>query len=103
MRHWNAWGIENSAYATEFGDSALKMLDALIGPATPLPCADLEQVIADVPATRLSEHPLVELDSETRLRHARGQSLPDVLSLRGGEVDTFPDGVAFPRSSDDVR
>lgn len=103
MRHWNGWGMENSEYTTEFGDSALQMLDTLIGSAPPLPCADLKQVIAKVPATRLPEHPLVELDGETRVRHARGQSMPDVLSLRSGEVDTFPDGVAFPRSSHEVR
>jgi alkyldihydroxyacetonephosphate synthase len=103
MRHWNGWGVENSAYTTEFGDAALKMVEALIGSATPLPSANLEQAIAKVPATRLPEHPLLELDSETRLRHARGQSLPDVLSMRAGKMDTFPDGVAFPGSSQEVR
>ncbi|MFT5482531.1 MAG: alkyldihydroxyacetonephosphate synthase [Halieaceae bacterium] len=103
MRHWNGWGIVNSEYTTEFGEGAFAMMEALIGPAAPLPCADLDQVIAKVPKTRLPEHPLVDLGCESRLRHARGQSLPDVMSMQGGEVDTFPDGVALPTSNHEVR
>lgn len=103
MRHWNGWGLENSAYTTTLGDSALQVLGSLIGTAEPLPRATLQQVIDKVPASRLPDHPLVDTAAEVRVRHARGQSLPDVLEMRGGGVDTFPDGVAFPESSEEVR
>ena len=50
-------------------------------------------------------HPtaLYSLDAEDRLRHARGQSLPDWLALRSGEFGTFPDAVAFPGNSEEVQ
>ena len=103
MRRWNGWGVDNSEYISSLGDSALPMLEALIGPATPLSQATFEQVVSKVPASRLPQHPLVERESEVRVRHARGQSLPDLLELCGCEVDTFPDGVAFPESTQQVR
>ena len=102
MRLWNGWGNENSEYSTELSAAASDILEKLIGPATPLPEGSLEQVVARVPASRLPDHPLVIRDAETRVRHARGQSLPDVLQMRSAEVDTFPDGVAFPESSEQV-
>jgi alkyldihydroxyacetonephosphate synthase len=103
MRRWNGWGIENSEYITDIGDAALQVLGSLVGTADPLPEATLSQIVDKVPPSRLPGHPLVDTGAEVRVRHARGQSLPDVLELRGGEVDTFPDGVAFPESSEQVR
>ena len=103
MRYWSSWGVEDSTYTTDLKDSAREVLSVLVGEATPLPLASLAEVIARVPDSRLAEHPLVNLGGEERVRHARGQSLPDVLQMRGGEVDTFPDGVAFPESSEQVR
>lgn len=103
MRYWSSWGVENSEYTTDLGEAAQQVLGALVGEATPLPLASLAEVTAKVPASRLPEHPLVNRDGEERVRHARGQSLPDVLQMRGGDVDTFPDGVAFPESSAQVR
>jgi alkyldihydroxyacetonephosphate synthase len=103
MRYWNAWGSENSEYIITLGDGVVPVLGSLIGAAQPLPRATLAEVIDKVPPSRLSEHPLVDTDAEQRVRHARGQSLPDVLEMCSGLVDTFPDGVAFPESSEQVR
>jgi alkyldihydroxyacetonephosphate synthase len=103
MRLWNGWGIENSKYTVNMSDTALETLGAIIGTAEPLPQVTLADVVKMVPPSRLPEHHLVDTDNEVRARHARGQSLPDVLEMRGGEVDSFPDGVAFPESSVDVR
>ncbi len=36
------------------------------------------------------------------MRHARGQSLPDWIALRSGQIKIYPDGVAFPQSEEDV-
>ncbi|MFT5766991.1 MAG: alkyldihydroxyacetonephosphate synthase [Halioglobus sp.] len=102
MRRWNGWGNDGSDYETVLNESARQVLDTLIGESTPLPQATIEQVIAKVPPSRLPQHALVDQQADVRVRHARGQSLPDVLQMRGGEVDTFPDGVAFPESSQQV-
>lgn len=40
---------------------------------------------------------------QERLRHARGQSLPDWIALRYGVVDTFPEGVAYPETDEHAR
>ena len=103
MRLWNGWGNENSELTMELNNGLRGLLQALVGEAKGLPDATLEQVIARVPDTRLAAHALISLDPETRVRHARGQSLPDWIAMHSGEVDTFPDGVAFPESSAQVR
>jgi alkyldihydroxyacetonephosphate synthase len=46
---------------------------------------------------------LISLDAEDRLRHARGQSLPDWLAMRSGDFGIFPDGVALPKTSEQVQ
>jgi alkyldihydroxyacetonephosphate synthase len=65
--------------------------------------ASLEQALSGVPPTRLPPSPLVLTDPESRLRHARGQSLPDWVALRSGRLGALPDGVAFPEDDQQVR
>ncbi|WP_313517762.1 FAD-binding oxidoreductase [Pseudomonas sp.] len=101
MRRWNGWGedtteVELPAHGADF-------LRALIGAGQPLADATLEQVLARVPPSRLPAHPLISLDPEDRLRHARGQSLPDWLAMRSGDFGVFPDGVAFPETAEQIR
>ena len=103
MRLWNGWGNENSELTMELNDGLRELLEALVGPGTSLNQATLKEVISNVPTSRLEDHPLIEADPETRVRHARGQSLPDWLDMHSGNVDTFPDGVAFPESTEQVR
>jgi len=105
MRRWNGWGDEN--FDLELPGEGQAFLAQRIGESRPLPDATLESVCATVPATRLppddSVDKLIDTSPEARVRHARGQSLPDWLAMRSGEFGVFPDGVALPRSSDDVR
>lgn len=103
MRRWNGWGDES--LDMRLPESAVRLLHQWLGQATPLPDAALEAVIAQVPPSRLADdaHPLLETDAETRLRHARGQSLPDWLAMRSGSFGVFPDAVARPESSAQVR
>ncbi|MBT4163950.1 MAG: FAD-binding oxidoreductase [Porticoccaceae bacterium] len=103
MRLWNGWGNENSDLTMELNNGLSMLLQALVGPGTPLPQATLNEVIAKVPPTRLDDHPLINSAAEIRVRHARGQSLPDWLDMHSGDVSTFPDGVAMPESSEQVR
>jgi alkyldihydroxyacetonephosphate synthase len=101
MRRWNGWGDEN--VRVEIPQGALEYLRELIGSGNPPPDASFESVTAAVPASRLPQHPLVDVSPATRALHARGQSLPDWFALRFGRLGRLPDGVAFPESSEDVR
>jgi alkyldihydroxyacetonephosphate synthase len=83
----------------ETGD---QFLAEYVGEAKPLADASLESVLAQVPESRLPEHPLISKDPELRLRHARGQSLPDWLAMRSGRFEYFPDGVALPETREEV-
>ncbi len=100
MRQWNSWG--DSRVSMAIHANARVFLEELLGPGTPLNDATLADVIATVPPSRLPEHPLIDTSPEIRVRHARGQSLPDWLAMRSGRFELFPDGVAFPTSSAQV-
>ncbi|MBK8969923.1 MAG: FAD-binding oxidoreductase [Hahellaceae bacterium] len=101
MRRWNGWGDE--ATAMNLPDNGLGFLKDRIGPGRLLRDITLEEAKAKVPASRLPVHPLIQTDAESRVRHARGQSLPDWLAMRSGEIGCFPDGVAQPQNSTEVR
>jgi len=101
MRRWNGWGDESVSY--DLTKSALGFLSEKIGEARPLPDAMLQEVLDRVPPSRLPEHPLITKSHEERVRHARGQSLPDWLALRSGNLGIVPDGVAHPTTATDVR
>lgn len=101
MRRWNGWGDEHNDFPLK--PSGLAFLRETLGRAQPLPDATLVSVAASVPPTRLAAHPLVDTSAETRLRHARGQSLPDWLAMRSGQFGVFPDGVAEPENAAQIR
>ncbi len=103
MRSWNGWGDEDDA--TTVGAGGRRLLESSVGPGTPPREATLAEVVAGVPPSRL--RPIDDLrltvDRETRVRRARGQSLPDLASLRYGRLDAVPDAVARPAETGDVR
>lgn len=101
MRRWNGWGDEANDFPLK-SDGRAFLRDRL-GEGTPLPEAKLKTVLAKVPKSRLPRHPLISTDPEDRVRHARGQSFGDWVAMRSGEFGTFPDGVAHPTSSSEVR
>ncbi|MGZ6346175.1 MAG: FAD-binding oxidoreductase, partial [Anaerolineales bacterium] len=101
MKRWNGWGNIKTEYPVP--DSARAYLTSLFGTMDPQPDAAFETVLKSVPATRLPSHGLVDSSPETRLTHARGQSMPDWVALRSGRIGAFPDGVAFPNDEEDVK
>ena len=103
MRSWNGWGDEDDA--TAVGAGGRRLLETRIGGGTPPPEATLAEVVATVPPSRLADVADLRLttDAETRVRRARGQSLPDLASLRYGRLDAVPDAVARPHEASDVR
>jgi alkyldihydroxyacetonephosphate synthase len=100
VRRWNGWGDE----AVEVHPSAplRSLLLAAIGPGTPAPEATFTEVCAAVPSSRLPAHAWIDTDPSLRVRHARGQSLPDLIALRSGRGLVFPDGVARPADETEV-
>ena len=101
MRRWNGWGDDANHYPMPPGGQAF--LQDKLGPGRVLPDASLEDVLQTVPESRLPEHPLIDRSPETRIRHARGQSLPDWLAMRSGQFEVFPDGVAIPNTAEEIR
>jgi alkyldihydroxyacetonephosphate synthase len=100
MRRWNGWGDESVNDELPAGGAAA--IERVLGPAVPPRDASLANVVAGVPETRLPRHRLVDADAEVRVRHARGQSLPDWVALRTGRLGEIPDGVAFPNEAAEV-
>jgi alkyldihydroxyacetonephosphate synthase len=100
MKRWNGWGDE--ANKLDLPSTADAFLLAKVGTTTPLVDAQLSDVIKQVPESRLPNHRLINRDPEIRIRHARGQSLPDWLAMRSGDFEHFPDGVSFPENNDDL-
>ncbi|GIC76316.1 FAD-binding oxidoreductase [Moritella sp. F3] len=100
MKRWNGWGDE--ANKLDLPNTADAFLLAKVGTTTPLVDAQLSDVIKQVPESRLPTHRLINRDPEIRIRHARGQSLPDWLAMRSGDFEYFPDGVSFPENNDDL-
>jgi alkyldihydroxyacetonephosphate synthase len=101
MRRWNGWG--DSDIVVPIPPEGPAFLEAHAGSPRPVPDATLASCLEAVPPSRLPPHPLVSTDAPNRLRHARGQSLPDWIALRSGRIDCFPDGVAFPEDEGAVR
>jgi alkyldihydroxyacetonephosphate synthase len=102
MRRWNGWGDE--AESSHVGAGPRRFLETRLGPATGPRDATLAEVVAQVPESRL--HPidsLLDTDPELRVRHARGQSFPDLIALRSGRLEAVPDAVARPATNEDVR
>ncbi len=101
MKRWNGWGDEAILYPLP--ESAKQFLAGLIGEGLALEDADFVDVLTHVEPSRLAPHRLISMDADERVRHARGQSLPDWIALRSGQISAFPDGVAYPKSDQDVR
>jgi len=100
MRRWNGWG--DDSFHLTLPENGSEFLAERVGPGHRLPDADLASVCARVPVSRLPAHPLVAIDEDIRVRHARGQSLPDWLAMRSGDFGCFPDGVAQPETREEV-
>jgi alkyldihydroxyacetonephosphate synthase len=101
MKRWNGWG--DTTHQSHLPAGADVFLETRVGTPTPPKDATQAQVLATVPKSRLSAHPLIKTEPQDRLLHARGQSFADWHALRTGQIGVFPDGVAYPVNEDDVK
>ena len=102
MRRWNGW-IEEGGHPPTIPGGARRLLEAEIGPGTRPVDAALEDVLARLPESRLPGIAGASTDGVDRVRHARGQSLPDWVALRSGRLGRVPDAVVRPASRGEVR
>ncbi|MGZ4493323.1 MAG: FAD-binding oxidoreductase [Nocardioides sp.] len=107
--HWARWG--DPAEAGPLPEAARGLVELAFGAATEHPTTPLADVRLPEPA--LTEDHLaalrgllgaehVHLDHETRVRHTRGKSTPDLLRMRAGDGADAPDAVLTPGSHDEV-
>src|SRR5450830_84006 len=101
MRRWNGWG--DDAAAMDLNEGARAMMNARLGPGLPSRDATREEMLTQVPASRMPSHPLIQTDAATRFSVAMGESFADWIRKRFGALPPVPDGVAFPASSSQVR
>jgi alkyldihydroxyacetonephosphate synthase len=100
MLRWNGYGEETVTYP--LSESASIYFSQILGEAKP-PLDVPRAAILIPPAQSLSHpHALLHFDDDIRLRHALGQSFPDLAAKRFGCFSRFPDAVAFPESDEDV-
>ncbi|TDC71303.1 FAD-binding oxidoreductase [Actinomadura sp. GC306] len=107
---WSGWGDPDRAAPLPEPVAALlrDMLGVRPAERPPAALAGVEP-----PACRLDAADLTALakivgdsgvraDTETRVRHTRGKSTPDLLRIRAGEAADAPDAVVLPASHDEV-
>ncbi len=101
MKRWNGWGDSSIHYPLP--ETSVPFLENKLGTLTPSPDTAWETALRGVPDPAHLTHPLFQTDPETRLLHARGQSLPDWIALRSGRISAYPDAVAYPTTPEDIR
>lgn len=99
-RRWNGWGVEGES--VPLPTSAAAWLEARVGRGTPTPPVAEASLRLPPPRTVPRFVSATAGDDSTRLRHACGQSFPDLVALRSGTVAAFPDAVLFPVAEDEV-
>lgn len=107
---WSGWG--DPAKAAPLPDSVTGLLRDLLGvkprdtevrelaqiSVPEPPRAPVLRALAD--AVGGAAHVLT--DAETRIRHTRGKSTPDLLKIRTGDVEDAPAAVVLPATHDEV-
>ncbi|MEJ7745369.1 MAG: FAD-binding oxidoreductase [Luteimonas sp.] len=101
MRRWNGWG--DDATSIDLNEAARAMMSARLGPGLPGRDATREEILVQIPATRLPAHALIQTEAATRFAMALGESFADWIRKRFGALPPVPDGVAFPESEAQVR
>ena len=103
MKCWNGWGDEKNNLDFELSTTSQNYIENILGKSTALPEITLDEAIAKVPTSKAPYHKLINTDAEVRLRHCRGQSIPDWIATHSGQFEAFPDGVALPNSTREVQ
>ncbi|GGY51069.1 alkyldihydroxyacetonephosphate synthase [Streptomyces omiyaensis] len=108
---WSGWG--DPAKAAPLPDAVTDLLRRLLG-VTPREGGPAALADIEAPAPVLTDEAREALrkavaapdalreDAESRIRHTRGKSTPDLLRIRAGEVADLPAAVLLPAGHDEV-
>ena len=109
--HWARWG--DPAEAAPLPEAARGLVELAFGPAqdrtaaAPLDRRPARRSRSRAPtcsprcaASSAPDH--VRTDHESRVRHTRGKSTPDLLRMRAGDGTDAPDAVVRPADHDEV-
>jgi alkyldihydroxyacetonephosphate synthase len=104
---WSGWG--DPERAERLPEPVVQLLRELLGvhaePAQAVKLAEVEppppRPVADLFTGVVGEEH-VRTDDETRIRHTRGKSTPDLLRIRSGDASAAPDAVVLPGSREEV-
>ena len=107
--HWARWGDPDRAAALPA--PTRELVELAFGPAaerSTVPLADVrlpepglaDDLLGGLRAIVGEAH--VHIDHETRVRHTRGKSTPDLLRMRAGDGADAPDAVARPADHREV-
>jgi alkyldihydroxyacetonephosphate synthase len=107
---WSAWG--DPAQASTLDPAVRELISGALGVSEPgAPRVELAEVRlpdSSLPAETRRRFAsvvgpdFVRDDHESRVRHTRGKSTPDLLRLRAGDASDAPDAVVLPDSHDQV-
>ncbi|WP_432175376.1 FAD-binding oxidoreductase [Streptomyces sp. Tue6028] len=108
---WSGWG--DPAKAAPLPDSVTGLLRDLLGvkprdtdaralDEISVPESSLDPATSKALADAVGGGAHVRTDAESRIRHTRGKSTPDLLRIRAGDVEDAPAAVVLPASHDDV-
>lgn len=101
MKRIQGWGNSETDYPVP--TPARQYLEKVVGKPLNLKNIPVQDLVKQVPTSKLPSHDLISTDPEDRLRHARGQSLHDWVDMCDGLVNSFPDGVAAPKNNVEVQ
>ncbi|MGV9245830.1 FAD-binding oxidoreductase [Streptomyces sp. NPDC003710] len=108
---WSGWG--DPARATPLPDTVIGLLRDMLGvkPHGAEPVALDEITVPEPPLDPAAHQALLDAvgaeehlrtDAESRIRHTRGKSTPDLLRIRDGDVGDLPAAVVLPASHEEV-
>jgi alkyldihydroxyacetonephosphate synthase len=100
VRRWNGWGDNSDDYVLT--DEARAFVRSRVGEGRPPRDATREEALRGVPESRLKGSTVFKTDSVSRLDHARGQSLPDWIAMRAGQLGPYSDGLACPSTHEEA-
>src|SRR5262245_40862451 len=100
MLRWNGYGEEMITYP--LSESAKVYFHQILGSAERPRDIERDSINISPPHLFSNPHALLQFDDDIRLRHALGQSFPDLVAKRFGQILRFPDAVAFPENDQDV-
>ncbi|WP_344833987.1 FAD-binding oxidoreductase [Actinocorallia longicatena] len=104
---WSGWG--DPGKAAPLPEQVVALLRDMLGvKPRDLPPVALGDIVPPAPRLAgkaladLAAHGEVRTDAETRVRHTRGKSTPDLLAVRQGETVHTPDAVVLPADHEGV-